>query len=293
MTTDLSELPETVRDIAALGVARMTDYQDHSYGELYLERLRSVLAAEREADPQATHGCATTREMARWLALWMAFDDIVRVADLKSRATRWERVKGEVKAGDGDLLRVWDHFKPGAAEFAALLPASLAERVLRLDARRVRGGKNGWALPLKIGTHSVFGMLALRTLASLRWLRVRGSRYANEQAMLARWLDGVIEGTRRDWRLGHEIALCGRLIKGYGATNERGKQNLLHVLDHLASGRYAAQAAGAIAAAREAALADDAGQALDAALLQHGAPARPAREQPIRFVRRPAAPGKA
>ena len=77
-------------------------------------------------------------------------------------------------------------------------------------------------------------MLALRALAGLKWLRVRGSRYANEQAMIVKWLDGVVGGTRRDWQLGHEIALCGRLIKGYGATNERGKVNLLHVLDHLA-----------------------------------------------------------
>lgn len=69
-------------------------------------------------------------------------------------------------------------------------------------------GKAAWALPLKIGTHSVFGMIALRTLASLKWLRVRGNRFANEQAMIDKWLGGVLDGTKRDWRLGHEIALC-------------------------------------------------------------------------------------
>jgi indolepyruvate ferredoxin oxidoreductase beta subunit len=124
-------------------------------------------------------------------------------------------------------------------------------------------------------------------LASMKWLRVRGSRYAAEQAMIVRWLDAVIDGTRRDWRLGREIALCGRLIKGYGTTNERGKENLLHVLDHLAQGSDPAQAAAAIAAAREAALADEAGKALDATLVQHGAPPRPLKPQPIRFVRKP------
>jgi indolepyruvate ferredoxin oxidoreductase beta subunit len=131
------------------------------------------------------------------------------------------------------------------------------------------------------------GMLALRTLAALKWLRVRGSRYANEQAMIDKWLEGVVQGTRRGWQLGHEIALCGRLIKGYGATNERGKENLLHVLDHLAAGPDAQVSAIAVAAAREAALADDAGQALDATLVSHGAPPRAVKEQPIRFVRKP------
>jgi indolepyruvate ferredoxin oxidoreductase beta subunit len=212
----------------------------------------------------------------------MAFDDIVRVADLKSRSTRWQRVKGEVKANDDDLLLVYDHFKPGAPEFAALLPVSLSDRVLRWDRNRVLKGRTPWALPLKIGTHSVFGMLSLRVLASMKWLRVRGARYANEQAMIEKWLGGVVRTTRSQWRLGHEIALCGRLIKGYGATNERGKENLLHVLDHLAPAGDAA----AIAAARNAALADDAGKALDATLIQHGAPARPVKEQPLRFVRR-------
>jgi indolepyruvate ferredoxin oxidoreductase beta subunit len=168
-----------------------------------------------------------------------------------------------------------------------LLPPALSQRVLRWDRKRVLHGKSPWALPLKIGTHSVSGMLSLRVLASLKWLRVRGARFANEQAMIEKWLGGVVAGTRQHWQLGHEIALCGRLIKGYGATNERGKENLLHVLDHLAGADHPPdENAAAIAAARAAALADNAGIALDATLLRHGAPARPVKEQPLRFVRR-------
>ncbi|HZY20027.1 MAG TPA: indolepyruvate oxidoreductase subunit beta family protein [Ramlibacter sp.] len=279
--------PEPVREMYVLGHARLVEYQGTPYADLYTQRLQSVLAAERQADPAGAHGFAITAEMARWLALWMAFDDIVRVADLKSRASRWQRVQREVKPAEADLLKVFDHFKPGIPEFAALLPAGPAERVLAWDRRRVAAGREPWALPLKVGTHTAFGMLALRTLASLKWLRVRGSRFALEQQMIARWLDGVLQGSRRDWRLGHEIALCGRLIKGYGATNERGKENLLHVLDHLAHGPDAAAAARAVAAARQAALADDAGKALDATLLQHGAPARPVKAVPIRWSRTP------
>jgi indolepyruvate ferredoxin oxidoreductase beta subunit len=283
-----ARFPAPMHDLLALGHARVLDYQDARYAALYVERLARVLAAERAADPAAAHGFSATREMARWLALWMAFDDIVRVAALKGRASRAQRVRQEVRAGDEDIVKVYDHFKPGAAEFAALLPPSLSRRVTAWDRGRQARGLAPWALPLKVGSHSVFGMASLRLLASLRWLRRRGSRFAEEQALIERWLAAVESGTCEAWALGHELALCGRLIKGYGSTNERGKDNLLHVTDHLAAqpGVAPAERALAVAAARSAALADDAGKALDAALVEHGAPARPIKAQPIRWMKR-------
>jgi len=285
--------PPGAHDLLALGRARVHEYQDEAYAELYVERLSRVAEAERASDPAGARSGAITRETARYLALWMAFDDIVRVADLKCRATRRERVRREVKVADGELLRVYDHFKPGVPEVAALLTERLAAALTRWDRRRQTRGHAPFAWPLKVGTHSVAGFAALRVLASLRWLRRRGVRFATEQALIARWLDAVGRGTAEDWALGHEIALCGRLIKGYGSTNERGKANLLHVVDHLAapsSSRVsAALRAEAIAAARTAALADEAGTALDKVLVEHGAPSRPPAESPIRFVRRPPA----
>jgi len=285
--------PHSLHTLLALGHARMLEYQGADYATCYVARLQRVLAAERQIDPACANGFATTLETIRWLALWMAFDDIVRVADLKSRASRWDRVTGEVKVKPDDLLRVYDHFKPGTPEFAALLPTRWATRVLNWDKRRVASGKTPWALPLKIGTHSILGMLSLRGLASLKWLRVRGSRFAHEQVMIDQWLEAVMTGSHTHWQLGHEIALCGRLIKGYGATNERAKENLLHVINHLAKTTVFTSdeaRAKAIAAARSAALSDEAGKALDQTLVQHGAPARPVKAQPIRWVKTP--PGR-
>ncbi|MEZ5619663.1 MAG: indolepyruvate oxidoreductase subunit beta family protein [Burkholderiaceae bacterium] len=281
----IGRAPES--DLRALGRARVAAYQDEAYARLYDERMARVDAAERAADPTGAHGGAIGREMARWLALWMAFDDIVRVAALKLAASRQDRVRREVKAGAADVVKVYDHFKPGVPEFAALLPQRLAERLQAWDRRRVAAGQDPWALPLKVGTHTLAGTLALRLVAALKGQRRRGSRFAQEQALIERWLAAVEAGAREDWALGHELAQCGRLIKGYGSTNERGKANLLHIVDQLARApQPAADRASAVRAAREAALADEAGQQLDRVLVAHGAAARPLREQPIRFVRR-------
>ena len=298
-------LPQAVASIAALGHARLLDYQDAGYAALYRQRLDRVVAAERlalqaAATPDATAPTAAdfpaSTEVARWLALWMAFDDIVRVADLKSRASRWQRVQREVHARSGELLRVYDHFKPGVAEFAALLPQRWADVLLRWDRRRVQLGREPWALPLAIGSHTVLGLLALRGLAAVKGLRQRGSRFATEQALIERWLSAVLQGLAEQATLGLEVARCGRLIKGYGSTNERGKHNLLHIIDHLAGaaaiGAPATRAA-AVAAARSAALTDDAGRQLDLTLTAHGAPSRPVVAQPIRWHRRRPAPAGA
>jgi indolepyruvate ferredoxin oxidoreductase beta subunit len=293
-----SRFPAELHPLLALGHARLVDYQDAAYALQYVERLERVLAAERGADPDGTHGFDVTLEAARWLALWMAFDDIVRVAALKLRGTRSARVEREVAARDDEIVKVFDHFKPGVPEFAALLPKRWAERLAAWDARRRARGLEPWALPMKIGTHTVLGALALRIAAAMKGQRRRGSRFALEQALIERWLAALEAGTRERWTLGNEIALCGRLIKGYGSTNERGKANLLHVIDQLAPARggrsaperegpnVAPERADAIRAARIAALADDAGKALDQALVAHGAAPRPPREQPIRFYRR-------
>jgi indolepyruvate ferredoxin oxidoreductase beta subunit len=286
--TALAAFPATVKELAALGFARLCDYQHRSYALQYVQRLQQVLDVEISVDPLHTHHYQATRETARWLALWMAFDDIVRVADLKSRASRRQRVALEVKQQDGELLRVYEHFKPGIPEFAALMPEWLATRLLRFDKARVLNGREPLSLPLKIGSHSVGGMLALRMLAGLKWLRPFGSRFTTEQHDIQHWLDTVCAGLREHHGLGLQLALCGRLIKGYGSTNERAKRNLQHILQHLAPASVNPSPpwrADAVRQAREAALTDEAGSALDQRLQALGAPQRAVLEQPIRFIR--------
>jgi len=296
-----ARFPEALRPLLTLGCDRLIAYQGTSYARLYLDRVASVLQAEQakaaaaaSTPEQAVEDWPITREVARGLAVWMAFDDVIRVAELKSRSARLQRVRSEARAGAQDVLKVFDHFKPGVPEFAALLPPGLARRLQAWDVRRQARGLAAWALPLKIGTHTVTGVLALRALGLLKPLRPLGSRWAAEQALIEQWLVAVRDGTRQQAQLGLELARCCRLVKGYGGTHDRGREQLLHVLEHAGAHTsdltQAQEAATAVAAIREAALADSSGKALADALRHHGAPPQPLREQPIRWVRKPRTP---
>jgi len=290
----VDRFPAAIGDVVALGAARMRQFQDDAYAEVYLQRISRILAAERAVDSQAARGCALTREAARFLALWMAFDDVVRVAALKCRVSRFARVRQEAAARPDDIVRIVDYFKPGVPEIAGLLPDALARRFVAWDRRRQQRGERPWAWAVRLRADTLAGFIALRLLASLKGFRRRGARYRDEQALIERWLAAIESAARADWRVAYEIALCGRLIKGYGSTNERSKRNLVHILDHVVNGAFATAAlhADAIQQAREAALADEGGAALSATLVKLGAPIPPPVIRPVTLIRRKPARGK-
>jgi indolepyruvate ferredoxin oxidoreductase, beta subunit len=92
-----SVFPAETHPILEEGVARTADFQDRRYADLYLDRLEPVLRLDREHGGAAA-GYQLTSETGRFLALWMSYEDVIRVADLKSRRSRFERVRAEVQA---------------------------------------------------------------------------------------------------------------------------------------------------------------------------------------------------
>jgi indolepyruvate ferredoxin oxidoreductase beta subunit len=269
--------PAPTPDLVSLGHVRVVEFQDAAYGDLFMQRVERLRAVARRFGVAADG--ELVREGARYLALWMAFDDVIRVADLKSRAARFVRVAEESGVGPNDLLRIADHLKPGLVEIAGLLPPSLAKPLLARESRRRQDGAAPLAMPLKLRADSILGFLALRLLGALRPLRRIGSRYAEEQELIERWVAVVEAAPSLDGAL--ELVLCARMVKGYGATNERGKENFRSIINSLKSSDSAA-----IRRAREAALAEESGTALDAALTQAGTPPRAVKAVPVRWVKR-------
>ena len=271
--------PEHAHHLITEGIKRLTDYQDTTYVELYLERLKPV--AHHDAA-----GGKLTAETARYLALWMSFEDLIRVADLKTRKSRFARVRDEVRAKPEEPIHIIEFLKPGLDEITGMLPPALAKSV------HAWAVKNGWEHKLSVGMHiktnSILGFLMLRTAAGMRFWRRRTARYAEEQQLIERWLAAIIKAAQTSPRLAYEIALTARLIKGYSDTNKRGKANFTRIFDNLVEGSAVSgdeAGADAIFAAREAALADPEGKDLDKALGKHGVAPQAVRAVPIRFVK--------
>ncbi|MBW7850941.1 MAG: indolepyruvate oxidoreductase subunit beta family protein [Rhodospirillales bacterium] len=251
----LDGLPGFMSDLAAAGVRRLVNYQDADYARLYLARLSRLAAEVRDQ--------AALREAARHLALWMAYDDIVRVADLKSRPDRYRRVRDEVGAKAGEPVRVVEHFSPGVEEVSALLTPALGKRLFAWAERR--NLLDRLSISLHVESTSLSGYWRLRLLAGLRRWRRRTWRFAEEQALIERWLGAIGAAAEKHPRLAREVAECARLVKGYGDTHRRGHGNLLRILDAVAAGRLDADG---VARAREAALADPDGKAIGRVLDQ-------------------------
>jgi len=205
--------------IVAAGIERLQDYQDDNYARDFLGRL------ERFKEIERSHGDGSGRlleETARQLALAMAYEDTIRVADLKIRARRFARVRDEAQIADGQILEIVEFFHPRTQEIADTLPAGAGRWLMRtpwacglLD-RATRKGKI-------IKTTSVSGFLLLYALSRLKPLRRRSLRFAAEQAAHAAWLDLVAETARGDYALALQVARMRSLVKGYGDTHERGR----------------------------------------------------------------------
>ncbi|WP_274627246.1 indolepyruvate oxidoreductase subunit beta family protein [Arvimicrobium flavum] len=256
----VAALPEPVRDMALRGVRKVVDYQDIAYGREYLDRLDRAVAVDGDE-----HGHALSLAAAKHLANAMCYDDMIRVADLKTRSARDRRVRSEVGVKDGSVLQVTEFFHPRIEEFCGTLPARLGHYIedrpklaAWLD-RRINRGR-------RIRTDSMTGFAMLWVIGGLRKWRRKLLRHEVEAAHLDRWYRLALHEAAENYALGVEILNCRRLIKGYSDTHLRAQSKFDRVLSALPMLRGRPDAADWLRRLREAALKDEKGDMLDGAL---------------------------
>ncbi len=278
--------------MALEGVRRLLDYQGPDWASAYLDRLETVrlaltsrdaglmdqppgvtLSARQAAAPDVPSSASASdadaqqlllSELARHLALWMSWEDTVRVAELKVRASRFNRVREEVRLNDAQVLAIQEYLHPRLQEIAETLPAPLGRHLLsggwlgRLVDRLASSGR-------VVETSSLRGFLLLWGVSRLKRWRPKSLRCAVEMARIDAWLVDVRATVMQgDLALATEIVRCQRLVKGYGDTHARGWRHFEQLQAWWRSA--STRSAQGLAALRAAALADDQGHALARAL---------------------------
>ena len=237
--------------IVAAGLQRVVDYQDVAYGGEYLDRL----AALTSSDP------GLIQAFAKYLAVAMAYDDVIRVADLKTRATRFERVRRETGAAPAQIVAITEFFHPRIEEIAGLLPSWLGEKVERnaVLARLVDRGR-------RLRTTAPLAFLALFVVGGMRRFRRGTLRHGREMRHLEAWAQRVQKFAGSDVALATAVCEARRLVSGYSDTHARGESKFDKVMQ--ASDRLAGRpdAAEWVRRLTTIAMKDAEGSGLDGAL---------------------------
>lgn len=278
----LEELPQEAQAIVAHGVDRVTDFQDGDYAQTYLAHVAALAAATDQGDHRAVY---TLTEAARRLALWMAYEDVARVADLKTRPERFERIHEEAEIAPGQILWVTEYMKPRAEEIADILPVSIGRRIMG----RVEKGKGFPFLGrgIYVRSNGPVGYRMLRFVAWMKRFRRRSLRFQAEMAEIDRWVDAMVQALPRDAGFAAALAELPRVLKGYSDTHLRGKAAYAKIMDGIVLPAIAqgheAETAQTLRHAVAAALADEDHVELDAILT-----GKPAAEPPVPQLRSPA-----
>lgn len=258
--------PPAARTLVVEGARRAADYQDLRYAEAYLDHLEPILALD---DGGGDGSYRLTNETARYLALWMSYEDVARVADLKTRSERFVRMRQEVAAEPGQLVYPVEFMHPSVQELSDALPAPIGRFIMARDGLRtaidrlINRGRH-------VSTGKLCGFVLLSCIATLRRLRRSSYRYAREMILIVTWLERITDAASSDYDLAVEIARCQRLIKGYGDTHARGMSSFSAIMEALPELRAHGGAAGAVRRLSEAALADEDGHALRPVLAERG-----------------------
>src|SRR5262249_35581733 len=127
----MAGFPEALRPVLSVALPRLIDYQDRAYAERYLGRLQPFVRGG---------SLELAGIVARHLATWMTHEAAVRVAQLKTRAARFERIRRDKGVGRGEIV-VTDFLKPDLDEIYGVLPHRLVAPFARWAQRRWPHGR--------------------------------------------------------------------------------------------------------------------------------------------------------
>jgi indolepyruvate ferredoxin oxidoreductase beta subunit len=257
LAEQVHDFPPASRSMILHGLVRTAVFQDKAYAERYLERVKRFAAADTDKDGEAE----LTREAARHVALWMAYQDTIQVAQQKLRQARMGRIRDEAKIREEQLFEVREYLHPQIDEIIDTLPTWLGHPLSRSQVfRKLVHATTHKGMVLN--TSSVYGQTMLTMLARTRPMRPRSVRFVREQDEIDRWMNRALVVAPTDQALAVEIVKLQRVLKGYGSTYEHGGESFALLMAAADTLEGTADAGPRLAELHEAALADESGDKL-------------------------------
>jgi indolepyruvate ferredoxin oxidoreductase, beta subunit len=261
LAEQVRDLPAGSRSMALHGLVRTAVFQDKGYAERYLARVKRFADLDQDRDGEGE----LTREAARHIALWMAYQDTIQVAQQKVRRGRMQRIRDEAKVRDNQLMEVREYLHPQIDEIIDTMPTWIGNPLSKSQSFRrlvyITTNKG-----MVLNTSSVGGYTLLNVMARVRPLRPRTVRFVREQAEIDAWLDRALAVAPTDQELATEIIKLQHVLKGYGSTYEHGSESFALLMQAAEDLAGSDGAAARLAELHEAALADEDGTKLKAEL---------------------------
>ncbi len=245
-------LPEGAADIVSDGIHRLMDYQGATYARLYVDRLKRFI--DKGLAPE------TFCEIARLMADRMAYQDAIRIAQLK--LAEFRDSEGQIVSTDIKQFRL--------DELVDALPEVAADPILTvLD-------YIGWTrrrVSIPFSTASRWGIRRLKVEAWLRRWRLFSIRYGQERQWVERWLHMIARAMVKQPAAIEAVVETATMVQGYGDAYRQGLADWHAIIDGLAKPTFdgvlpLTDLAGAIAEARAAAMPDPRQVALKRAIAQ-------------------------
>jgi hypothetical protein len=232
-------LPDSVASIVDDGISLLMDYQGAAYAKLYVDRLQRFVGRV-DVTP------AMLAEIARLLASRMAYQDAIRIAQLKLAQFN----QTGVRSVENVRLRL--------DELVDALPAVAADPVLTVL------GQLGWLhkqVSIPFSTASLWGTRRLKMEAWLRRWRMFSIRYGEERVWVERWLHMIARCLAKQPQSVLSVIQTATMVQGYGDAYRQGLADWHAIIDALAKPAFdgtlpLSDLGGAIVEARAAAMPD-------------------------------------
>ncbi len=249
-------LPEAAAPAVSDGIHLLMEYQGARYAQLYVDRIKRFVRRSN-VDP------AMLSRIAQLLAARMAYEDLIRIAQLTLRDLEMRRTAGGRESVDLRRFRL--------DELIGVLPRAFADSLL------TGFEQVGWLgrrrLNIRFSGRSRLSVRRLRMMASLRRWRLQSVRYAEERAWVERWLHMIARALDKQPSAASAVIETATMIQGQGDDYRHGLADWHAIINGLAKPTFdgvlpISDLAGAIAEARAAAMPDPRQMALKRTIAQ-------------------------